>query len=252
MTEWIASPSQAHLRAQTVDIWRIDLNLEPGCLPALQALLSSEEADQARRFHFERDRRRYLVSHAALRCILGGYLDLSPQSISFRFSRHGKPSLREHGGLYFNLAHSHELALVAVTGLGEVGVDIEHVRPLADMDSIARHSFSEHEYNQLQALPAGQRLQGFFRCWSRKEAFIKALGEGLSYPLQQFSVIFGSEASSRLAAISDRPAEAARWTLHGIDMDDREYAAAYAVRATGVQERRWQMLFDREFSHVPC
>lgn len=252
MTEWIASPSQARLRAQTVDIWRIELNLEAGCLPALQALLSSEEADQARRFHFERDRRRYLVSHAALRCILGGYLDLSPQSIAFRFSRHGKPSLREHGGLYFNLAHSHELALVAVTGLGEVGVDIEHVRPLEDMDSIARHSFSEHEYNQLQALPAGERLQGFFQCWSRKEAFIKALGEGLSYPLQQFSVTFGSEISSRLAAISAGTDEAARWTLRGIEMDDQEYAAAYAVRATGVQERRWQMHFDRELSHVPC
>lgn len=252
MAEWISSPSQARLRAQTVDIWRVDLNLEQGCLPALEALLSSEEADQAQRFHFERDRRRYLVSHAALRCILGGYLDLPPQSISFRFSRHGKPSLRDHGGLYYNLAHSHELALVAVTGLGEVGVDIEHVRPLEDMDSIARHSFSEHEYGQLQALPAGQRLRGFFLCWSRKEAFIKALGEGLSYPLQQFSVTFGSGTSSRLAAISDEPAEAARWTLRGFDIDDHEYAAAYAVRAAGVQERFWTMSFDREVTHVPC
>lgn len=252
MMEWISSLPQVRLRTNTVDIWRVDLNLDRDCLPALETLLSIPEADQAQRFDFERDRRRYLVSHAALRCILGGYLDRAPQEITFRYSRHGKPALIELAGLYFNLAHSHELALVAVTGMGEVGVDIEHIRPLEDMNAIARQSFSEQEYNQLQALPSGQQLRGFFHCWSRKEAFIKALGEGLSYPLRQFSVKFGHETGSQLTAISASRAEAERWTLRGIEMDDHEYAAAYAVRSTGVQERRWVMRFDRELSHVSC
>lgn len=252
MKPWKNPESQLQLGKDTVDIWRVNLNVDAECFAGLEDFLSIPETDQARRFHFERDRRRYIVSHAALRLILSRYVNIAPQDIDYLFSRHGKPSLLAQDGVCFNLAHSHEMALIAVTALGEIGVDIEHIRPVDDIESIARHSFSDSEFNRWQSLPGAKRLHAFFHYWCRKEAFIKALDEGLSYPLQQFSVVFDTDEESRLESVQYDHAEAAQWTLKGLDVGRDDYAAAYAVRTDSVQERLWNMSFNREVTHVSC
>jgi 4'-phosphopantetheinyl transferase len=251
MTVWEPSPPQASLGANRVDLWRVALNVEPACQAALGDLLSSQETQQACRFQFERDRRRYLVAHAALRTILSRYLGCDPHAVHYQVSSYGKPSLKGHAGLHFNLAHSHELALIAVTALGEIGVDVEHIRALDGIDQLARVCFSEQEYQQFHALPNLEGQHAFFHCWARKEAYIKALGEGLSHPLQQFSVALLPTQSARMLSIDGSSEEAAQWTLQSVDLG-AEYTAAFAVRATSVTTQCWNLHFNSELAHVSC
>ena len=251
MTVWEPSPPQASLGTNSVDLWRVALDVEPDCQAALGDLLSSQETQQARRFQFERDRRRYLVSHAALRTILSQYLNCDPHAVHYQVSSYGKPSLKGRTDLHFNLAHSHELALIAVTMLGEIGVDIEYIRGLDGIDQLARVCFSEQEYQQFRALPDHEGMHAFFHCWARKEAYIKALGQGLSHPLQRFSVTVLPTQPSRLVTIDGSADEAAKWTLQSVDVGV-EYTAAFAVRATSVKAQCWNMQFNSELAHVSC
>jgi 4'-phosphopantetheinyl transferase len=233
-----------------VDIWRASLEIDLPRLAALEGLLSEREQEQAARFHFERDRRRYLAAHAALRAILAKYLDCPPQAICWQENSYGKPALTQPAaGLHFNLAHSHELALVAVTRLGEIGVDLEHARLVEDMDHLAQKTFSGAEVAQLNRLSTAQRQQAFFECWARKEAFIKALGEGLSHPLQGFSVTLLPGEPARLLEVGGDAQEAAQWTIRTIAAH-AEYAAAFAVRATSVQLRCWNFDLYSELAYV--
>lgn len=215
-----------------VHIWRIDLLQNADVTTTPERFLSSGEMEQARRFHFARDQRRYVVSHAALRLILSHYLDCQPGQVEFVITENGKPLLSS-SSLHFNLTHSHEMALVAVTGAGEIGVDLEYIRPLEDLNSLAINCFSEAEYRIFHALPEAEKLPAFFNGWTRKEAYIKALGEGLSLPLQAFSVTLLPSQPARLLEITGSTAEAACWTLQPVDMGG-QYAAAFALRTVDV------------------
>jgi len=156
---------------------------------------------------------------------------VEPQMVDFRYGPRGKPELAarfDRAGLRFNASHSEGLGLYAVTTWRRIGVDIERVRPMPDLESIAERWFSPHEQQELRRLAPGERNEGFFNCWTRKEAYIKAIGEGLSHPLQRFTVSLAPGGPVRLERVDGRPAEAGRWTLAALTPEPG-YVAAVAV-----------------------
>jgi 4'-phosphopantetheinyl transferase len=203
-------------------------------------VLSPDERQRAARYHFQRDREHFCVARGALRSILGDYLNRPPARISFSYGPYGKPALDGVAGgarLRFNVAHSHGLALYAVTLDRETGVDVELVRDDFPTFDIAERFFSEAEVAAWRALPPDERAGAFFDCWTRKEAYIKARGEGLSLPLHEFTVSLGE--SPRLLSAGDDPREASRWSL--IELHPATgYRAALAVEGDAPAVRCWQ------------
>jgi len=185
----------------------------------LAGLLSADERERAGRFAFGRDRRRYIVARARLRQLLGERLGAAPESLRFVYKPHGKPALARCPGqrdLRFNVSHCGEVAAYAFAEGREVGVDIEEVRELSDADDIAMRFFSRRERAAYMRLPVRERPQGFFNCWTRKEAFIKALGSGLSCPLDSFDVSFAPGRPARILRVGRVGRVAASrcgWTL---------------------------------------
>lgn len=192
-------------------------------------LLSADEQQRAARFHFARDRQHYCATRALLRSLLGAYLGASPRELIFEYSDKGKPTLtsRHDSGLAFNVSHSGDLAMLGFAVRDKIGIDIEKIRNDFDTTAIAQRFFSAAEQDQLSCLPASQQHEAFFHCWTRKEAFIKALGEGLSHPLDQFDVSLDPLGRVSLSTRPD-PNEAERWWLQSVDAGSG-YAAAFAV-----------------------
>jgi 4'-phosphopantetheinyl transferase len=222
-----------------VHLWRIALDRQDA--HDLRRVLAPDELARADRFVFERDRRRFVVARAALRYTLADYLGVSPEAVGFEYGAHGKPALAASWpDVRFNLSHSDELALCAVTRGREIGVDVEHTHPLQDLEGLAERVFSRRERARLSALRGGDKLTGFFNAWTRKEAFIKALGEGLSHPLDRFDVSLAPRAPARLERIDGDAARAARWSLAAAEVD-AGYTAAVVVDGGGftLQARRW-------------
>src|SRR5947207_1179517 len=175
---WLPPPSPFTLGAGDVHVWRVPLAPPAGPLAALASTLRDDERARAARFHFERDRTAFTAARGALRTLLGRYLDHPPDQLIFGYLDKGKPYLiTPPGDLQFNISHSGQLALLAFVRGRAIGVDIEQRRPLRDLLSLARTSFSPSEYVALCGLPPADHLHAFFSCWSRKEAFIKATGE---------------------------------------------------------------------------
>jgi len=173
-------------RPHGLEVWRISL-ASPGDLTNCLAVLDADEQARADRFRFPEHRRRFVVAHAAVRGILAQRLGVAPGELQFATNAHGKPFLVPPGAPLFSLSHSHEMALCAVSGAGELGVDIEWCRELPHAE-LARRFFAPDEASALAALAEHEQLAGFFACWTRKEAYIKAKGLGLSLPLDAFSV----------------------------------------------------------------
>jgi len=217
------------LRAGDVHVWYVDLAVAAGTVGRLAACLSEDERARASRFKFDRDARRFMVARSALRTLLGGYLGLAPRSVAFTYQLHGKPALDGvHAALGFNLSHSGEVAVVAAGWDRAVGVDVELHRPLPDLAGLAARSFAPGERAVLDALPETDRPAAFFRCWTRKEAFIKATGQGLAQPLDAFVVSLAPDEPARFLDIDGDPGALARWTLH--DLHPRVgYAGALVV-----------------------
>lgn len=224
---WAEAPAPPALRADEVHVWRIALEPPRTSLARLAARLSQDERRRAARFRFERDRRRFHAARGALRELLAGYLGEEPERLAFVEGLHGKPGLAISRGeeLRFNLSHSGELALCAVSRRREVGVDVEQVRELPDAEALARRFFSDVETAALEALPEAQRLAAFFRCWTRKEAYLKAVGAGLLQPLDGFDVSLLPELGECELSVRGRPEETARWSLQSLDVG-AGYAAA--------------------------
>lgn len=207
---------------RSVHVWRIEL---ASCAAEARALLSADERERAARFHFVRDRERFIAARAALRRILAGYLACTPAELAFAYAPHGKPSVP---GLAFNLSHAHELALLAVTRGREVGVDIEWHAPVPELERLARVSFSAAEQGALAALADDERTAAFYRIWTRKESYIKARGEGLSMALDRFSVSLDDTADVDFAP--DEAGERGRWQIHALAID-AGYTAALTISA---------------------
>ncbi len=171
--------------------------------------------------------------------LLGRYLDAAPERLEFRYGPQGKPSLPEDRSLRFNLAHSHDLALLAVTEGREVGIDLEGLRPLADAEQIIARFFSPRERAEFLALPAPERLVAFFRGWTRKEAYIKARGLGFAMPLDAFDVALAPGVASRLLRVESSPDEPGRWSFRDL-APGPGFLAAMAVEGTGWRLRCFQ------------
>lgn len=215
-----------------VHLWRVDLDAISDNEPRWQEVLSPDESTRAARFRFPTDRQRFMSSRAMLRMILACYLSTDPKIVAFSYSNKEKPLLGPacaDSEINFNVSHSAGLALLAFARGREIGVDVEQVRRDFDVEAIAQRFFSAQERKQLAALPAEDRFQGFFRCWTRKEAYIKATGKGLSLPLHQFDVSI--EVGDRNALLSTRPQanEAAHWSLREVPAGSG-YEAAVCVR----------------------
>lgn len=228
---WQQPPEDLSLPHGEVHVWRIFLDESLPRLHKLAALLSEDERARAARFRFERDRQRFITARAAFRTILARYQGCEPQALRFDYNAYGKPSLTaEFGGhaLGINMAHSQDLALCAVVRGRQLGVDVEQVRALADMEGIAQRFFSPSECAVLNSLAEGEKCEAFYRCWTRKEAFIKACGEGLSMPLDSFEVTLAPGEPAKLVSVEGDPQKAARWSLVAL-APAAGYAAALVV-----------------------
>lgn len=222
-------------RPDEVHVWSIPLERGDEVVARLGAWLAPDERARADRFVFPRDRRRFTVARAALRAILSGYLGRDPAAVGFAYGERGKPRLVESGRLDFNLAHSHELALCAVTAGRAVGVDLEWLRPVSDLLAVARTAFSPAERAALLARPEEERMAVFYRCWVGKEAYVKARGDGLSLPLDSFDIALGADWPALLANRLD-PAEPSRWSFVGLAPGEG-YVGALAVEGPTVRVR---------------
>ena len=199
------------LDQNAVHLWLVDLDNQEVCASALAADISAEESAVARRFKFPILERRYVLAHGVLRRVLSSYLGIPPLDIAFRRTVTGKPHLdRKHDSqLFFNLSHCENTAAIAVTAAGEVGVDLERQRFVPDHLDIARHHFAKAEYEQIAAASPGRADALFFLCWTRKEAFVKATGEGLTRPLRSFTVTL----AEKEAALELSGGGSASWSL---------------------------------------
>ena len=232
---WVDPPRQLRLSKRDVHLWRVALEQPQRLVQKLSGMLSGDEREKAERFHFERHQRRYTVARGMLRMILSYYLELAPQDLRFHYGLRGKPELADglgDGSLRFNVSHSHELALYAFTRDREIGVDVEYLRPMPDAEPIAARFFSPAEHSELCRLPTNQKQLGFFNGWTRKEAYIKALGDGLYYALDRFQVSLTPEEPPRLIVVEDDPGQAARWSLQALTPAEG-YVAALAVEGRG-------------------
>jgi 4'-phosphopantetheinyl transferase len=212
-------------------VWRADLEQPPDVVQRLLRTLDADEQTRASRFHFEKHRRRFVVGRGVLRSLLGRYLELSPEDVRFAYGPYGKPELdpaRHAGVLRFNASHSHELGVFAFVQDHALGIDIEYVKEDFATQEIAERFFSELEIEVLRALPRAEQAAAFFRCWTRKEAYIKAIGSGLSHPLDQFDVTLGSNEPAALLRDHRDPKAASQWEMFNLDLP-AGYTGALAV-----------------------
>lgn len=223
-----AAPGSLRLEPGEVHVWAIPLTGEP---ERFQQLLSATELARAERFRFLDHRRRHVIAHGALRVILGGYAGADPAVLEVAIGTRGKPFLPRYSGLHFNLSHSGHLAMLAV-GDRELGVDVEKLRRLESLQDIARRHFSHAEFESLRALPEAEQLRGFYRLWTRKEAYIKAVGAGLSMPLDVFDVSIADEA--RFLGFRDGTEDPAQWHLQDVS-PAADFTAALARRGASAR-----------------
>jgi 4'-phosphopantetheinyl transferase len=233
-----------------VHVWCASLQQPATVVDQLMPLLSVDEKDRVLRYRFEHLKKSFIVARGVLRILLSRYLHLQPAQVEFTYLREGKPQLSENHAqkVFFNLSHSYELVLYAFNSIRNVGIDIEHIRPMDDLELIAERNFSSREIAELKKLSPYKKTDGFFNCWTRKEAYIKAIGDGVSFPLQQFDVSVDPDEPAKLLSILGSEQAAVRWSMFELHPAD-SYAAALVVQGNGckVLYREW----DR-FDSIYC
>jgi 4'-phosphopantetheinyl transferase len=228
------------LDSDEVHVWRVDLAVSASDVESLGQILSDDERARAVRFCFQKDGKNFTVARGILRILLGRYLTLEPSRVEFSYGPHGRPALAVQNGsqeLCFNISHSDGLALYAFTRNREIGIDLERIRPEMANDQIAERFFAPQEINALRALPSDRQLEAFFHCWTRKEAFVKAKGEGLSIPLDEFAVSLTPGEPAAIISIKGDAETASLWSLQALT-PGAGYVAALAVKGHG-----WRLTF---------
>ncbi len=209
--EWASPVESIELPDNEVHVWRASLEIDSAELRRFEGLLANDEKIRAERFIFDRDRNRFIAARGILRCVLGRYLQRPAQGIGFVYGPRGKPAIAEgvsRPPVYFNLSHAHGLAVIGITLKREIGIDVELIRPDFASEEIAKRYFSPKEINGLNALPAERRTEGFFLCWTRKEAYIKAKGDGFHIALDSFDVSLSPDEPAQLSS-----ADESRWRI---------------------------------------
>jgi 4'-phosphopantetheinyl transferase len=213
---WLNPPDNLILIEDEAHIWRADLKFNECFKSSFLKLLSPDEKSRAHKFRFIKDSMNFIIARGILRSLIGKYLEINPAEVSFRYSEFGKPDIADNHFLQFNISHSQNIALFAFTKKLNVGVDVEFVNPDIEVKDIAAKFFSPNEVSNLFALPEKKHTLGFFNCWTRKEAFIKAVGEGLSFPLNKFEVSLEPDEPVKLLATDWEPKDVSKWSIYSI------------------------------------
>ena len=238
---WPCPPRALGISPDEVHVWCVPLDVGEHVRHELFGYLSIDERERSGRFHFDRDRHRFIACRGRQRCILSRYLNANPQEISFRYGRLGKPALDapwSESAIQFNLSNSADMAVLAVVVNRSIGVDVERLRPLADMDALAERFFAIDERQQLYSLPSDQRLNGFFNCWTRKEAVLKAVGTGLSFPLERIVVSLVPDQRARILSFDGDASLDAKWWMHGMEPAN-DYVGAVASPGNTLEVSHW-------------
>jgi 4'-phosphopantetheinyl transferase len=220
------------LPADEVHVWRAPLDRPINVVAGMRPFLAGDELARADRFRFERDRSRYIVGRALLRILLGRYTGVAPAAVKFGYGAYGKPHLAS-AGPWFNLSHSAAVALYCFTRAGEVGIDVELDDADFATERLAERFFSPTEDAVLRSLPEPLQRRAFLTCWTRKEAFIKARGDGLNLALDSFDVSLTPHAQAALLRTAWSCEEPRRWHLQDLSDPDNGYIAAVALRSRG-------------------
>jgi 4'-phosphopantetheinyl transferase len=224
-----SAPQSILIGPREVQIWGLWLTASDPVVEDFCSTLSLEERRRAERFRFENLKRSYTLSRGGLRILLAHYLRCSPSAVELICGPKGKPELRDSSPLRFNTTHSGQMTVYAFTLGCELGVDVERFRKLGDSESIAKRYFSPGEVSDLLTLKADDKEMAFFRCWTRKEAYVKAIGEGLSVPLNRFQVTLLPGDPARFVQIASEMGTASDWSLHHLELAPG-YVGALAYR----------------------
>ncbi len=217
------------LRKKTIHVWYCHFKNNKNQLKQYAALLSSDEIDRSRKFKFEKDQETYVITRAVLRILLGKYLKQAPEEINFDYTKYKKPFLTPTNNLKFNVSHSGNMAAFAFYSNREIGVDIEKIKDDFDVLELAQNFFSKKEIEVLEKLPKSELARAFYRCWTRKESFIKAEGSGLSFPLDKFTVSIESDTSAEIVETNFSSEAYKQWSLFSF-IPQENYLAAVAVK----------------------
>ncbi len=239
---WTIARTAPELEPHDIHLWYLALDA-PLDLAAVRDCLSDDEQRRADRFIFEQHRRRFALGRMYLRQVLGSYLGIEPASVVFEYSGLGKPRIRGSDagrGLCFNFSNSHERALLGIARNVELGVDIEWLRSIQSMEGMAERFFADAETREILSLPEPQRTESFFCCWTRKEAFLKAIGKGLTFPLRDVVVDVHRRHPVQIQNINDSAQNAAEWSLESLTVEP-EYVAAVACRRLHNDLKRFRL-----------
>ncbi len=241
-SSWNIPPALIVLENDEVHVWRAMLNLSRERMQALEQTLAGDEHLRARKFRFQKDRDHFVAARGQLRAILGRYLNKDARALRFSYNQYGKPALAGDSGsspLFFNTTHSHEMALIAVTRAGEIGVDLEFIKSNVESLQIAQRFFSANEVTMLSAVPEQLQHEAFYNCWTRKEAYIKARGMGLSLDLHLFDVSLTPGMPPAILDSREADHDITRWSLYDLPAG-AGYKAALAVEGRPRMLALWQ------------
>jgi len=240
---WYVPSEHVVLSDNEVHVWRAMLDLPLSHMHILEQTLADNERTRAQQFRFQKDRIHFIVARGILRTILGRYLAQEPAVLRFSYNKYGRPDLvgEADSGLSFNVTHSHGMAMYAVTRKREIGIDLEYISMNIDCEQIAQHFFSPYEVNMLRAVPLQRQHEAFFYCWTRKEAYIKARGMGLSLSLSDFDVSLTPGTPAALLNIREEGQNVSEWSLLDLSFD-ADYAAALAVKGPPFRLQCWHWM----------
>lgn len=245
-TQWQMPPNTIHLPQNTVHVWSASLRHHATKIAQLRQLLTEDERARADRFYFEKDRIAYTAARGQLRLLLSRYLEVDATAIRFIYSKYGKPALAEpfaKSGLHFNVTHSQDMAVYGFSWHNELGIDVEYKyrTPTPDFTGICTHFFAPVEQAVLLKHKGEEIREAFYRCWTRKEAYLKASGEGLSRALDSFHVTLTAHEPATLLYVKDEPEEVERWNMMHIPIG-KEYTAALCVEGENISMVCWKLL----------
>jgi len=233
------SNQQLSLHPNQVHIWSVNISEHINKLPIYWEFLNDKEKAKAAQFKFDKDCNCFVVARGVLKKLLSIYLNLKPKEIEFQFADYGKPYINHPSKIQFNVSHSKDAILIGFVRNDSIGIDTEYTKRKIEVKEIARQFFSQEEYQSLMALNSEYQLQGFYNCWTRKEAFIKALGSGLSFPLNQFVVSLDSSTKAELKKTKWDSTEKEKWTLQSISQREN-YIGAFAVKGKVSDVSSWK------------
>jgi len=239
---WPVPAGQPRLADDEVHVWALPLDISAPALEALKELLSPDELTRAARYHSADLGRRFIACRGQVRRILAAYVNASPERLRFPLGQHGKPALELAGSIAdhrFNVSNSQSLALCAVTLQHEIGVDVEFVREARDVEILAARFFAQQEIQDLHSIPEAERLKAFYHCWTRKEAVLKAVGDGLSIPLDQLVVSVTDTQPPRVISFAGDPAGARDWWLDSLE-PAKGYLGAVAAPLAELKTACWR------------